>query len=77
MIRSHAAQKWLCKLRYQHKNILRDVFVDEHEWSYVIEDYKKNFKKMEELKLNIIEFEEDGTMKLKACLSDCEVSGNN
>lgn len=41
----------------------KDIFVDGHEWSDVVKDYKRFLNKMEELKLYLVEFNEDGTMK--------------
>ncbi len=75
MICSLTAQRWLCKLGYEYKYVRQDVFVDGHERSDVVED-RKNFLKKIELKLYIVKFKEDGTMKPKVYFSDCEVDGN-
>ena len=55
----------------------KDVFIDGHERSDVVEDRKNFLKKMEELKPYMIEFEEDGTIKAKTYPSDCVVGGPN
>lgn len=74
-IRSRTAQRWLRKLGYEYKNVRKNVFIDGHERSDVIEDRNNFLKKMEELKPYMIEFEEDGAMKAKTYPSDCEVGG--
>lgn len=43
----------------------KDVFIEEHERSDVVEDLNNFLTKMEDLKLNMVEFEEDGKMKPK------------
>lgn len=77
MIRLRTARRWLCKLGYEYKNVCKDVFVDRHERSDVMEDRKKFLKKMKELKLYMVEFEENGIIKPKVCPSDCVIGGNN
>ena len=59
------AQKWLRKLSYKYKNVCKNMFIDEHERSDVVEDHKNFLKRMEELKLYIVEFEKNGAMKAK------------
>ncbi len=77
IIRSRTAQTWLCKLGYVYKNVRKDVFVDGHERSDIVEDRAKFLKKMEELKPYIVEFFEDGTMKPKVYPFDCALGGEN
>ena len=55
----------------------KDVFVDGHEQSDVVEDRKNFLYKMEELKPYIVEFDENGAMKPKVYLADCVIGGNN
>ena len=76
-IRSRTARTWLRKLGYVYKDVRKDVFVDGHERSDVVEDRTHFLKKMEELKLYMVEFNEDGTMKPKVYPSDCAVEGEN
>ena len=57
--------------------MLKDVFVDGHERSDVMEDCKNFLQKMEELKPYIVEFEENGAIKPKIYLSNCAVRGNH
>ena len=76
VIRSRTARRWLCKLGYEYKDVRKDVFVDGHERSDVVEDRKNFLTKMEELKSCVVEFEEDGTMKPKAYPSNCAVGGD-
>lgn len=53
------------KLGYKYKNIYKDVFIDGYEWPKIVEDHTNFLKVMKDLKLYMIEFEEDKTMKLK------------
>lgn len=55
----------------------KEIFINGHEQSDVIEDYKTFFKKIEELKPYIIEFEENSAIKSKVYLPDCKVGGNH
>ena len=55
----------------------KDVFVDGHKQSDVVEDRKRFLNKMEELKLYLVEFNEDGAMKDKTYLPDCAVGGED
>ncbi len=71
------AQSWLCKLGYVYKDVCKDVFVDGHEQSDVVEDRANFLKKMEELKPYMFEFFEDGAMKPKVYPSNCVVGGKN
>lgn len=56
-IRSCIAQIWLYKLGYIYENVHKDIFVDEYEQLDVIKDHANFLKKMEELKLYIVEFD--------------------
>ncbi len=76
VIRSRIARRWLCKLGYEYKDVRKDVFVDGHERSDVVEGCKNFLTKIEELKPYVVEFEEDGTMKPKAYPFDCAVGGD-
>lgn len=60
-----------------YKNVRKDVFVDRHERSNVVEDRTNFLRKMEELKPYMVEFNEDGTMKPKVYPLDCAVEGEN
>ena len=55
----------------------KNIFVDGHEQSDIIENHKNSLQKMEELKPYIVEFEENGIMKLKIYPSYCAIGGNN
>lgn len=63
-------------MRYEYKNVRKDVFVDKYEQFDIMKDYKNFFIKMEELKLYMVKFEEDGIMNPKLCLSNCVIKGN-
>ena len=77
IICSRTAQRWICKQGYEYKNVLQDIFIDEHKRSSIVKDHKNFVKKMEKLKRYMIEFEEDGTIKPKVYLSACELNENN
>ena len=76
VICSHTAQKWLFKLRYEYKDVYKDVVINRHEQPYIVEDQKTFLNKMEELKLYIVESDKNGAMKTQAYSSNCAVGGN-
>lgn len=55
----------------------KDVFIDKHKWSNRVEDYNKFLTRIEDLKLYIVEFEENSAMKFKIYLSDFKIRGEN
>ena len=55
----------------------KDVFVDGHKRSNVVEDRKNFLKNEEELKPYVVDFKEDDTIKPKVYLFDCELGENN
>ena len=65
MIRSCIAQTWLYKLEFIYKEVCKDMFIDSHKRSDVVEDRNHFLTKIEELKLYIVEFNKDGAMKAK------------
>lgn len=73
----HTARNWLHKQEYEYKDVCKDVFIDEHKWSDVIEDWKNFLQKVEELKPYIVEFDENGAMKSKIYPADCAVGKIN
>ena len=75
VIRSCKAQTWLYKLGFVYKEMGKDVFVDAHEWPDVVEDQNCFLTKIEELKLYMVEFNEDDAMKAKDYPVDCAVKG--
>ena len=77
VIRLRIARNWLCKLGYEYKDVRKDVFVDGHEQSDIVEDQINFLQKMEELKPYIVEFKENGAIKPKIYPADCAVGGNN
>ena len=77
VIRSRTARTWLRKLGYVYKDVRKDVFVDGHERSDVVEDRANFLNQMEELKPYMVEFYDDGAMKPKVYPSDCAVGGEN
>lgn len=76
-IRSRTARTWLNKLGYEYKDVRKDVLIDGHERPDVVEDRANFLKVMEDLKPDMVEFEEDGTMKAKVYPDDCVVEGQN
>lgn len=75
-IYSHTVQKWLSKLGYKYKNIHKDVFMDEHKWADIVEDHKKFFKRLENLKLYMLEFDKDNIIKPKIYSTNCVIRKN-
>lgn len=55
----------------------KDIFIDGHERSDVVEDRKNFLRRMEELKPYMVEFEENGAMKEKIYPPDCAIHGPN
>lgn len=77
VIRLHTAQKWLYKLGYEFKDVRKNIFINRHERSNIVENYKIFLKKIEELKPYIIEFEENSIMKSKIYPPNCAIRGDN
>lgn len=55
----------------------KNVFVDGHKRSDVMEDYKRFLNKMKELKSYLVEFDQNGKMKNKTYSSDCAVGAED
>lgn len=70
-------QTWLYKLKYIYKDVRKNVFVHKYKQSDMVEDYIHFLKKMEKLKLYMIEFNKDSTIKLKVYHFNCVVEGKN
>ncbi len=70
MIASYSAQRWLCKLSFEYKNVKKNVIMDKHKPSDVIDDSNNFLRLMNELKPYTVKFEEESTMKPKKYLSD-------
>ena len=64
-IKSRTARNWLHKLGFEYKDVKKDVFVDGHERPDVVEDREKFLNTMKDLEPYLVEFEEDGLMKIK------------
>ena len=60
-----------------YKDVEKDVFVDGHKQFDIIENRIHFLKKMKELKLYIVEFNENSTMKPKVYPFDCGIEGEN
>ena len=54
----------------------KNVFVDGYERANIVEDCKNFFKRLEELKSYIIEFEKDNTIKPNIYLINCAIKGD-
>lgn len=72
-IKSCTTQKWLHCLRFEYKDVKKNVFIDGYKRSDVIKDRKRFLKKMEELKPYLVEFNKDSTMKEKNYSANCAV----
>ena len=55
----------------------KDIFINRHKRSDLVDDQTTFLTRIEDLKLYMIEVEENGTMKSKIYPSDCEVRGND
>lgn len=53
------------------------MFIDRYKQSYGVEDCNKFFRVIEDLKLYMVEFEKDETMKANVYLSNYVVCGKN
>ena len=53
------------------------MFINRHEQSNIIKNYKVFFNKIKKLKPYIIEFDKDSIIKYKVYFSNCIVKGNN
>lgn len=60
-----------------YKNVCKDVFVNGHERSDIVENCANFLKKIEELKSYMVEFFEDGAMKPKVYPSNYVIEGEN
>lgn len=63
----------LNKLDFKNKNIKKNVFIDRYEWPNMVENCKKFLSIIKNLKLYLVEFKEDGSMKIKNYPDDCIV----
>ena len=64
-IRSQTAQNWIRKLRNKYKDIHKNLFIDGHEHSNLVNDPNNFLTWMEDLKPHMVEIEENGEMKRK------------
>ena len=62
---------------FEYKDVKKNVFVDRHKQSDVVEDCKRFLNKMEELKTYLVGFNEDGAMKDKTYPLDCAIGGED
>ena len=52
------------------------MFLDGYKQADIVEDCKNFLKKLEELKLYMVEFEEDSIIKPKIYLTNCVINGD-
>ena len=62
---------------FKYKDMKKDVFINGHKQSDVVENCKRFLNKTEDLKSYLVEFNEDDTMKDKTYLPDCAVKGED
>lgn len=67
-IKLRTLYNWLHQLRFEYKDIKKDVFVDNHKQPNVAKDWKKKFYKIKKLNLYLLKFNENKTMKKKSIL---------
>lgn len=73
-IKSRIGWNWFHWLGFKYKDIKKDVFVDKHEQTDMVEDQKRFLKKMKKLKSYMVEFNENGIIKDKKYLLNYIVS---
>ena len=61
----------------KYKNVYKNIFINEHEQSNVMEDHKIFLEKMKKLKLYMVKLEKNGVIKKKIYLSDWAIHGPN
>lgn len=54
----------------------KDVFVDKHKQSDIVENWEQFLKIMKKLEPYLVKFKEDSIIKAKNYLSDCKIVGN-
>lgn len=77
MIQSYTTCNLLLKLMYKYKDLHKDIFVDRHKQSDVVEDQKNIPQNMKKLKFYIVKFNENGAMKPKLYLTTCVIRQMN
>ena len=60
-----------------YKDIYKDVFGNEYEWSDIVKNHANFLRRMEEIKPYIVEFDQDGAMKPKVYFFDYAVGRQN
>lgn len=71
VISLYTAWRWLYQLGYKYKDLYKDIFVNGHEQSNIVNNCKNFLKKIEEFKPYVMKFEKDDIMKLKVYPSSC------
>ena len=76
-IKSRTARNWLKKLGYSWKDIKKGIFFDGHERGDVVQYRGQFLEDIRKMLPYTVEFNADGTMKIKEYPSDCAVGGPN
>lgn len=63
--------------RYNWHNIQKKVFINRYKRSNVVEYCYQFLRELESIKSYLVEFEKNGSMKLKVYLDNCSVGGSN
>lgn len=63
VICSHIAWRWLYRLKFEYKEVCKDIFIDSHEWLDVVEVQNQFLIIMKELESYIVEFDKDSVIK--------------
>lgn len=64
-------------MRYEYKNICKNVFINKYEQLNIVEDYKVLFDMIKKQESYIVKFDENNLIKLKIYLLNCVVGNNN
>lgn len=73
----HRIENKLYKLKYEYKNIYKNIFINKHKLSNIIEKYKNFLQKIKKPRFYIIKFEKNDTIKPKIYLSDYAIKNND
>lgn len=69
-IKSRTMYKWLYKLRFEYKDVRKDVFIDRYKRPDMVEDCEKFLNTIKDLDPYLVEFEKDRSIKTKNYLDD-------
>ena len=75
-IKFKTMRKWLHKLEFEYKDVNKNVFVNGHKRPNVVDNCEKFLNTMKDLEPYLVEFEEDGSIKIKNYPDNCAIRGD-